>query len=109
MDTKNENKDKNGKRDSPVTLPKAEHEALLKKAAERDLFHDNYVRAHAEFENLKKRLERERIEFLKYAKEEFISEFMPIVDSIDMALRHIKDSDDVKALRSSLRTWVRRR
>lgn len=102
MEIKPNNKSKNGKEDAAVTVPKAEYDALLKKAGERDSFHDNYVRAHAEFENLKKRLERERIEFLKYAKEEFVAEFMPILDSIDMALKHIKGSNDVKALQEGI-------
>ncbi len=91
-------KNKEEKADAAASVPKAEYEALLKKAAERDSFHDNYVRAHAEFDNLKKRLERERMEFLKYAKEDFVTEFMPIIDSIEMALKASKGSNDVKAL-----------
>ena len=102
MEIKPDNKSKSGNEDAAVTVPKAEYDALLKKAGEKDSFHDNYVRAHAEFENLKKRLERERIEFLKYAKEDFVAEFIPILDSIDMALKHIKGSNDVKALQEGI-------
>jgi molecular chaperone GrpE len=72
---------------------------LVAKSKERDAACDKYVRAHAEFENLRKRWEKDKLDNLKYAKEEFVAEFMPILDSIDMAARHMEVSSDAKALK----------
>lgn len=85
-----------------VTIPKGEYEALLAKHKEKDALNDKYLRAHAEFENLRKRLEKERIDILRYAKEEFVAEFMPILDSMEMASRHIDSSNDAKSLKEGL-------
>ena len=70
--------------------------------AEYELLHAKYLRAHADFENTKKRHERERLDTLRYAKEEFVAEFMPILDSIEMASRHIDSSNGSKALKEGL-------
>ena len=71
--------DKNNKADGEkVELTKAEYETLKTKAAERDDYCDKYLRSHAEFENAKKRFEKERIDLLKYANEVFILSFLPI-------------------------------
>jgi len=92
----------NEKPKETVTIPKEEYEALLARHEEKDALHDKYLRAHAEFENMRKRLERERVDVLRYAKEEFVSEFMPILDSMEMAAKHIDSSNDAKALKDGL-------
>ena len=46
-------------------IPKKEYEALKSKSVEIDALHDKYLRAHAEFENIKKRLEKEKADFLR--------------------------------------------
>ncbi len=85
-----------------VTISRQEYDALAAKSKERDAFHNDYLRAHADFENLKKRLEREKAEFMKFSKEEFVVEFMPILDSVEMATRHIERSKDARALQDGL-------
>ena len=47
---------------------------------------DEYLRVLAEFENAKKRLHREKEEFVRYASETVVRELLPIVDSLDHAL-----------------------
>jgi len=85
-----------------VNIPKEEYEALKAKAAEADSLNDKYLRAAAEFENAKKRLEKERIDFLKFANEALISEFLPIIDNLEIAERHIKEAKDFKAVREGV-------
>jgi len=53
----------------------------LLKAAE-----DKYLRAYAEFENIKKRLEREKYTAIDYASEKFAKDLLPVVDALEMAL-----------------------
>lgn len=47
---------------------------------------DRYLRTLAEFDNARKRLQREKDEFTKYAAETIVRQLLPIVDSLDQAL-----------------------
>ena len=81
-----------------VTIAKEEYGALRTKAEERDAFNDKYVRAHAEFENIRKRLEKEKADFVKYANENLIFDLLPIIDNLEIAEKHIKEAKDFKAV-----------
>ena len=60
--------------------------------------HDQMLRTIAEFDNSRKRAEREKEESLKYALESFIKELIPTIDSIERAIQSTKESQDVDAL-----------
>ena len=47
---------------------------------------DKYARVHADFENIKKRLEREKYTAVEYANEKFAKDMIPVMDSLQMAL-----------------------
>lgn len=55
-----------------------------------DEYLDQLRRMKADFENYKKRVERERMEFIKFANEELIMELLPILDNLERALNHTK-------------------
>jgi len=48
--------------------------------------HDQVLRVAAEFENYKKRMERERSSMLKYAGEHIFRELLPVVDNLERAI-----------------------
>ncbi|MGE4294369.1 MAG: nucleotide exchange factor GrpE [Campylobacterales bacterium] len=48
---------------------------------------DRYLRAYAEFENIKKRLEREKYQAIDYASEQFAKDLLPVMDALEMALK----------------------
>jgi len=52
---------------------------------------DKYMRLYAEFENYKKRVQKDKEELVKYANEKFILELLPVIDSLEMALEHSKN------------------
>ncbi len=54
--------------------------------AELASFKDKYARVHADFDNIKKRLEREKYQALEYANEKFAKDLIPVVDSLSMAV-----------------------
>ena len=85
-----------------ITILKSEYEALKAKNDERDAFYDKYVRAHAEFENARKRIEKDKADSLKYANECFVLDFLPIIDSLEMSERHIKEAKDFKAVQDGV-------
>lgn len=88
--------------DNFVTIAKEEYGALKAKAEERDAFNDKYVRAHAEFENIRKRLEKEKADFVKYANESLIFDLLPIIDNLEIAEKHIKEAKDFKAVQDGV-------
>lgn len=57
-------------------------------AAEEEIagFRDKMLRAAAEFDNYKKRMERDRLTAMKYAGESILREMLPVVDNLERAL-----------------------
>ena len=58
----------------------AELESKLKEAE------DKYFRVHADFENIKKRLEKEKYQAIDYASEKFAKDLLSPIDTLEMAL-----------------------
>ncbi|HEY3837472.1 MAG TPA: nucleotide exchange factor GrpE [Bryobacteraceae bacterium] len=54
---------------------------------EKQEFYDRLLRAQAEFDNARRRAERERSEFVQYAGTEMVREILPIVDDFERALQ----------------------
>jgi len=93
-DTKQQNKEAKGgptkKRsgnDPVIEINESEHAKLIEDAAK---YKDQYVRLYAEFENARKRMERDRQEFVRYANEELIVEFLGILDNLERSVEAAK-------------------
>jgi len=56
-------------------------------AAERADLHDRLLRVRAEFDNARRRNERERSEFLQFASMELVRELVPVLDDFERALK----------------------
>jgi molecular chaperone GrpE len=52
---------------------------------------DKYRRTYADFENYRKRMQRDQIEFRKYANEQMALELLPVIDHLSLALRHANE------------------
>lgn len=69
------------------------------RSARKDLedLKDRHLRKLAEFENVRKRAEREKVEYRRAALADFLTDFLPIADSFERALAHApaeaRDSD----------------
>ena len=55
--------------------------------ADRDQLLDRIARLQAEFENARKRGERERVEFREYATGSVVEQFLPVLDNFELALK----------------------
>ncbi|MBI5641094.1 MAG: nucleotide exchange factor GrpE [Nitrospirae bacterium] len=53
----------------------------------RDL-NDKYVRLYAEFDNYKKRINKDKEELVKYGNESLLYELLPAIDNLELALKH---------------------
>lgn len=61
----------------------SEVEVLTSKVAELE---DRYLRANADFDNMKRRLEKEKMQAISYAHEVFARDLLPAIDSLEMAI-----------------------
>ena len=80
---------------------KTEYEQLK---GERDQLLDRLARAQAEFENARKRAERERLEFRDYAVGNVVEQFLPVLDNFELAL---KSTGSTEQLRSGVELIVK--
>ena len=51
---------------------------------------DKYLRVHADFENIKKRLEREKYQAIDYASEKFAKDLLAPIDTLELAIQSAK-------------------
>ncbi|MDR0407887.1 MAG: nucleotide exchange factor GrpE [Campylobacteraceae bacterium] len=57
---------------------------------------DKYIRAHADFENIKKRYEKEKYQAIDYAHEQFARDLLPVIDALEIAYKSADETiDDV--------------
>lgn len=52
---------------------------------------NDYLRTLAEFDNFKKRLEKEKIELMKYANQKVIEDVFPVLDGLENTLAHVNE------------------
>ncbi len=71
-----------------ATVPAADLERLK---SEKDDYYDRLLRLRAEFENYKKRVQREFDSFRKYAAEDVVLEILPVLDSFERALSNLPE------------------
>jgi molecular chaperone GrpE len=83
----------NGPGSAPATspagdLPEDLATAYRKLLAEKQELYDRLLRKQAELENIRKRTEREKEDFLKHATADLIRALLPALDSFERALKH---------------------
>jgi molecular chaperone GrpE len=64
---------------------------------ERDQLLDRLARLQAEFDNSRKREQRERGEFRDYATANVIEQFLPVIDNFQLALKSGGSADQLRA------------
>ena len=69
-------------------------ELALAEAAE---YKDKYLRAHADFENSKRRLEKDKSNAVSYANESFAKDILAVMDSFENAIASMQNSEGGEA------------
>ena len=91
--------------------PKKERlrERLKAAEAKAEENYERFMRVTAEFENFKKRMEREMNDFRKFANESLVKEILPIVDNLERALaaQHGNSEDALEGLRQGVEMTLR--
>lgn len=63
-----------------------------------DKYYNNWLKAEAELDNFKKRVQKEREEFRKFAIENFAKDVLTPIDYLEMAIAHAKNTQNIEAL-----------
>ena len=95
MSSKKEAKGEEHPKETPKQENDNELEDLKKELEQKDKtieeLTDTLKRLQAEFENYRKRIEKEKSEFVKYSHADVISKILPVLDSFEMALKHTNE------------------
>ena len=75
----------------PMTQLQADIDAAKKEVAE---WQDRFLRKAAEFENYRKRADKEKTDSVLFAKSSVLIEFLPVADACERALRILNEGQD---------------
>jgi molecular chaperone GrpE len=64
---------------------------------------DKYLRLYSEFDNFRKRTQKEKIELYKTAGEGIISAIIPVLDDLERAEKANQDSDDAQGIKDGIK------
>src|SRR5215831_21118028 len=81
--------------DLPQTVPPEQQEFETLKRDRDDLF-DRLLRKQAEFENFRKRMDREKSDFMQFASADLMKELLNALDSFELALKNAASKPDTQ-------------
>ena len=73
----------------PTAVANNEKDAVARQLSD---YKDSLQRLQAEFENYKKRVDKEKVQFRQFAAAEVMKSFLPVLDSFELALKSITGS-----------------
>ena len=77
--------------ESPTVEPRETEELKTADKALVEELNNKYLRLYAEFDNYRKRVNKDKEEQAKYGNESLIYELLPIIDSLELALKHAQE------------------
>lgn len=80
--------------ESPEKVIETLRAGYEKKEEEARQAQERFMRTLADFENYKKRAQRDQSDALKYANEKLIKELLPVIDNLERALTHSRETRD---------------
>jgi len=95
MSQENENLEESQAEEANQTQEEAiEADPLEVALAEAADYKDKYLRAHADFENAKRRLEKDKMNAVSYANESFAKDILAVIDSFENAISSIEGANE---------------
>ena len=84
-------KEENSDEQDELLVPKAE---LTAKTEELQVLNDKYLRLAAEFENYKRRAQRDQGDTVRFANEKLLKDLLPTIDNLERALQSSREQAD---------------
>ncbi len=85
-----------------VPVEKPPEEKIKELEEELLQFKDKYLRLYAEFENYKRRVQKDKEELLKYGVEPLVIELLTVIDNLEMALGHAGNEVSLESLKEGV-------
>lgn len=85
-----------------VTEPVVELSLEEKLQQENAALNDKYLRLFAEFDNYKRRTQKERVELLQTAGKDVVASLLPVLDDFDRALKATENATEVNSIREGI-------
>ncbi len=103
--TKKEKKSTRSKKE--LEAIKKELDVVLEKVEElekqNEELKDSLLRKIAEFENYKRRTEKDQLNLIEYAAESVLLKIIPVYDDLNRSLEHIAETDNVESIKEGLK------
>jgi molecular chaperone GrpE len=88
--------------ENPSEEPVIEISAEEKLQQENAALNDKYLRLFAEFDNYKRRTQKERVELLQTAGKDVVVSLLPVLDDFERALKATENATEVGAIREGI-------
>ena len=96
------NTDENQSGTTHLNDPLQEESETSKLASELEEAKDKYIRKVAEFDNMRRRHAKERLELIQTAGKEVISELLDVLDDCDRAQKQMESTDNVALIKEGV-------
>jgi len=63
---------------------------------------DKYLRLYSDFDNYKKRINREKIDLIKSAGQDIMASILPMLDDMERAIKAMSDAKDINAVKEGV-------
>lgn len=102
-DIQQEDSQQNPQEESPSDEIQSEEVLLQQKIKELE---DQYLRAYADFENVKKRLEKDKSQALEYANQNILKDMLPVADTLEKALESAQNIENGEKIAEGLKLTI---
>lgn len=87
-------KDSRGRRNRASRKIEALHQENDKLSAEKAEIHDKYIRLYSEFDNYRRRTQKEKLDIIKNASEKIIVGLLPVLDDMERAMKYERSGNE---------------
>lgn len=88
-------------KDEASEVPVEEDELTVLKRQNEEM-NDKFLRLYSEFDNFRKRTQKEKLDLYKTAGEDVIVSILPVLDDLERALKSIDENEDIKDIKQGL-------
>ena len=89
-----EEEDEYGEIEIGAEEPLSPEEEIARLAREKEEQYDRLLRVQADFDNYRKRVQKERTDLLRYGAENALREILPVIDNIELAVESARNHDN---------------
>jgi molecular chaperone GrpE len=67
-----------------------------------DELYDKYLRIYSEFENFRRRTQKEKFDTISYANSSLIQDLLPVLDDFERALKSMEESENIPGIKNGI-------